>query len=358
MTLSVAFRRRFPALDLNIAFDAPAGVTALYGPSGCGKTTTINAIAGLLRPDSGRITLNGRVLFDGGVDLPAHRRRVGYVFQDARLFPHLTVAGNLDYAARFTARPAAATRDRVIAMLGLGALLDRRPAGLSGGEKQRTAIGRALLSQPDLLVLDEPLSALDPARKAEILPYLARLRDEPDGPPILYVSHAMAEIARLADHLVVMDRGRVTYAGPLADALADPDAARLIGVAEAGALLPACVAEHTDDDLTRLATPAGDLWVPQLDAPPDNMLRLRIMAHEVLLARTPPQGLSALNVLPAQVTQLSPGPDRMLVQLRAGDALLLAAITARSAAALDLRTGADCFAVLKTVAMIRAPKTG
>lgn len=353
MSLSVAFRHRFDGLSLDVAFEAPGGVTALYGPSGCGKTSTVNAVAGLLRPDQGRIALNERLLFDGATHLPPSRRRIGYVFQDARLFPHLSVARNLAYGGRFAAAPPdAATRARVIAMLGLEDLLDRRPAGLSGGERQRVAIGRALLSAPDLLIMDEPLASLDPARKAEILPYLTRLRAA-GGPPILYVSHAMGEIAALADTLVVMAEGRVVHAGPLADALADPVAAAAIGGAEAGALLPARVALHSEDELSRLDTPAGELWVPRTSAAPGTALRVRVLAHEVMLSREMPKGLSALNVLPAQVIGLSSAADRTLIQLQVGQARMLAAVTARSAAALGLCAGTACHAILKTVALIK-----
>ncbi|MFV0303336.1 MAG: molybdenum ABC transporter ATP-binding protein [Paracoccus sp. (in: a-proteobacteria)] len=353
MSLNLAFRHRFAGLALDVAFDAPGGVTALYGPSGCGKTTSVNAVAGLLTPDAGRILLNGQTLFDGTTNLPPSRRRIGYVFQDARLFPHMSVAKNLDYGARFAPEPAdAATRARVIDMLGLGALLTRRPAGLSGGERQRVAIGRALLSSPQLLIMDEPLASLDPARKAEILPYLTRLRAA-GGPPVLYVSHAMAEIAALADHLIVMAGGRVTHAGPLAEALADPDAARLIGGSEGGALLPATIAEHSADDLTRLETPAGALWLPRAPLAAGASVRLRVLAHEVMLSREQPQGLSALNVLPGRVVEVSGGSDRVLVQLQLGEARMLSAITARSAQALALSPGADCFAILKTVALIQ-----
>lgn len=353
MSLSVAFRRRFAGVTLDVAFDAPGGVTALYGPSGCGKTSSVNAVAGLLTPDEGRIVLDGQTLFDGRVNLPPNRRRIGYVFQDARLFPHMNVAKNLDYGARFAPVPVdAAMRGRVIEMLGLGDLLTRRPAGLSGGERQRVAIGRALLSSPRLLIMDEPLASLDPARKAEILPYLTRLRAA-GGPPILYVSHAMAEIAALADQLIVMAEGRVTHAGPLAEALADPHAARLIGGAEGGALLQATIAEHSADDLTRLETPAGALWLPRAPLAVGETVRLRILAHEVMLSREHPQGLSALNVLPGRVVQVSGGADRMLVQLQLGQARMLSAITARSAQSLGLVPGADCFAILKTVALIQ-----
>ncbi|MDO5631196.1 MAG: molybdenum ABC transporter ATP-binding protein [Paracoccus sp. (in: a-proteobacteria)] len=353
MSLSVAFRKAFPGLSLDVAFDAPAGVTAIYGPSGCGKTTTINAIAGLMTPDAGRITLNGRNLWADDHGLPPHQRRIGYVFQDARLFPHLSVAGNLDYPARFApAPPDAAARARVIDMLDIGALLHRRPAGLSGGERQRVAIGRALLSSPDLLILDEPLASLDPARKAEILPFLMRLR-QAKGPPILYVSHSMAEIARLADTLIVMTRGRVAYVGPLAAALSDPAAARTIGGAEGGAILPATVAGPGPDGLTRLDTPAGPILLADPPGAPGTALHLRILAHEVMLARQAPTGLSALNVLPARVTALSESGSRVLVQLAMGEARMLAEITVRSVTTLNLHPGSDCFAVIKTVALIR-----
>lgn len=353
MSLTVEFRHAFPGQTLDVGFDAPGGVTAIYGPSGCGKTSTVNAVAGLLRPDQGRIVLNGRVLFDGHVNLPPSQRRIGYVFQDARLFPHLNVAKNLTYGARFAPTPPdAATQARVIDMLGLADLLTRRPAGLSGGERQRVAIGRALLSAPNLLIMDEPLASLDPARKAEILPYLTRLRAA-GGPPILYVSHAMAEIAALADHLVVMSQGRVTHAGPLAEALADPKAATQIGGLEGGALLNGTVTDQTDDDLSLVQTPAGPLWLPRVNAAPGSALRLRIFAHEVILSRDQPEAISALNVLPARVAHLAQSPERMLVQLQIGEARLLAAVTARSARALGLTPGADCFAVIKTVGLIQ-----
>lgn len=353
MSLTVEFRHRFGGLSLDVSFDAPGGVTAIYGPSGCGKTSTVNAVAGLLRPDQGRIVLNGRVLFDDRINLPPSQRRIGYVFQDARLFPHLNVAKNLTYGARFAPQPPdAAMQARVIDMLGLGALLTRRPAGLSGGERQRVAIGRALLSTPDLLIMDEPLASLDPARKAEILPYLTRLRAA-GGPPILYVSHAMAEIAALADHLVVMAQGRVTHAGPLAEALADPDAVTQIGGLEGGALLNGTVTDQTDDDLSLVQTHAGPLWLPRVKAAPGTALRLRIFAHEVILSRDRPEAISALNVLPARVIQLVQTAERMQVQLLVGKAHILAAVTARSARALGLEPGADCFAVIKTVGLIQ-----
>lgn len=352
MSLSVAFRHRFPGLTLDVAFKAGPGVTALFGPSGCGKTTTINAIAGLVRPDAGRISLNGRVLFDDTTDLPPHRRRIGYVFQDGRLFPHLDVAGNLSYASRFAATlPDGAMRDRIVDLLGLGPLLHRRPAGLSGGEAQRVAIGRALLSAPELLVMDEPLAALDPARKGEILPYVRRLR-QMGGPPVLYVSHAMPEIAELADHMVGLRDGRVTVDAPLATALSDLRAVDALGHAHGGALLEGRIAHERRHDLTRIDTNAGPLWLGGVTQPPGATLRLRILAHEVIIATTRPRGLSALNILPATVDSLLPGAHKSLVRLRISGSFLVAAVTTRSVAALGLMPGRACYAVLKTVALI------
>lgn len=353
MSLSVAITRHLPDLALDVAFDVPGGVTAIYGPSGCGKTSTVNAVAGLLRPDTGQIVLNGRILFGPGTNLPPNRRRIGYVFQDARLFPHLTVARNLAYGARFARVPPDATAQaRIATMLGLDRLLQRHPAGLSGGEAQRVAIGRALLSSPQLLIMDEPLAALDPARKDEILPYLSRLR-QAGGPPILYVSHAMGEIARLADRLVIMRQGRVAWTGNLDTALSDPAAAALIGPGESGALLAGQVSDHTADGLTRVDTPAGRLFLPRITAPAGTPLRLRVLAHEVMLAAQEPQGLSALNILPATVSAITRTEGRIMVQLQLGQAQMLAAITARSETTLGLTPGAACFAVLKTVALIR-----
>lgn len=350
MVLSVAFRRRFPGLMLDVAFTAPPGITALFGPSGCGKTSTINAVAGLMTPDEGRITLDGRHLFDtaSGTDLPTQARRVGYVFQDARLFPHLSVAGNLKYPGRFR-RGAGRDFDRVVEMLALGPLLDRRPRNLSGGEKQRTAIGRALLSDPGILVMDEPLAALDEARKDEIMPWLERLRDEVKL-PILYVTHATSEILRLATTLVLMREGRVLHAGPLTEALADPDIGPAIGPREVGALIPARVEAIETDGMARIQTPAGGLLLPPSGLEPGTDIRLRILAHEVILAREAPQGLSALNVLPATVSRVSGG----FVQLRVADAVLLAQVTERSVKALGLVPGAPCHAIVKSAAIVRS----
>jgi len=353
MTLQVALQHRFAGFDLDVAFQAPAGVTALFGRSGSGKTTVINAVAGLLRPDRGEITADGAVLLDTArrVNLPPHRRRVGYVFQDTRLFPHLTVRQNLLYGRWFAPAGPGPDCDRIVELLGIGPLLARRPGTLSGGEKQRVAIGRAILSNPRLLALDEPLAALDENRKAEILPYLERLRDEV-ALPILYVSHAMAEVVRLANTVVLIEAGRVTASGPTATVLSDPTNAVGLGAREAGALLTAQVVAHEADGLSRLDCAAGPLFLPRVAAPVGTRLRVRILARDVLLATARPEGLSALIVLPATIRDLRPVDGAaVLVQLDAGGETLLARVTRRSVAVLGLTPGKAVFAILKSVSV-------
>jgi molybdate transport system ATP-binding protein len=348
MTLSVTLQHRFPGFALDLAFDAPPGITALFGRSGSGKTTVVNAVAGLLRPDAGRIVAAGTILFDSKINLPPHRRRLGYVFQEPRLFPHLTVRANLTYAARFAA--GSGDFDDIVTLLALAPLLSRHPAALSGGEKQRVAIGRALLSKPRLLLMDEPLSALDAPRKAEILPYIEALRDR--AIPILYVSHAVPEIARLADHVVVLDQGRILHQGPVSQVFSDPVLAPHLGLRAAGSVIQARFTAQDSDGLSRLETSAGPLWVPRIAAAPGTILRIRIAAHDVILSRARPEGLSALNILPAKVVslRLGDGPGA-LVQLQLGADLLLARITRRSAEALALHPGLDVHVILKSVAI-------
>lgn len=354
--LSVALRHRFPGFTLDAAFEASAGLTALFGHSGSGKTTIVNAVAGLLRPDAGRIAVGDTILSDsgGGIFLPPHRRGIGYVFQDARLFPHLTVRQNLLYGHWFTGRGKAAALPRTIEMLGIGPLLSRRPAALSGGERQRVALGRAILSHPRLLLMDEPLAALDQARKDEILPYLERLRDAA-GLPILYVSHAPAEIARLATTVVLLKGGRVAAAGPVAAMLSDPVTAPLFGMAETGAILTATVAGQDPDGLSRLCLGTGSLFLPRIAAPVGTQVRLQVLAQDVMIATTPPQGISALNIIPARVRDLSHAENGVIVRLDAGDQVILSRITARSARMLALTSGMPVHAVLKAVSV--APGT-
>ena len=352
MTLSVCMTHRFPGLALDICFDTPPGLTVLFGRSGSGKTTIVNAVAGLLTPDTGRIAVGTHVLVDRarGVNLPPHKRRLGYIFQEGRLFPHLTVRQNLRYGRWFSRRSDGVREDQVIEMLGLSNLLDRRPGALSGGEKQRVAIGRALLARPELILADEPLAALDEARKAEILPYFERLRDEA-GVPILYVSHAPAEVARLATSVVALQDGRVVRQGSAAEVLGDP---RVLpaGVRGAGAVLQAVVRAHHEDGLSELDAGGQSLFLPRVSKDLGEALRVRIPAQEVILSRQRPEGLSALNIIPGTVEAIREGGGPgAIVSLATPAGTVLARVTRRSAQALDLAEGVTCWAVLKTVAL-------
>ncbi|MDP5334036.1 MAG: molybdenum ABC transporter ATP-binding protein [Paracoccaceae bacterium] len=351
MTLQVSLRHRFDGFDLDVAFEAPPGVTVLFGPSGSGKSTVINAVAGLLRPDTGRIVADDWVLLDtdAGRVLPPHKRRLGYVFQEGRLFPHLSVRQNLLFGRWFAPRDARGeSLDRVVELLGLGHLLDRRPGALSGGEKQRVAIGRALLAAPRLILADEPLAALDETRKAEILPYFERLRDEV-AVPILYVSHASAEVARLATTVVALRAGKVAAVGPPGQVLGDVAA---VGARGASSILTARVVAHHADGLTQLAAGEMPLWLPRIEAAPGKMVRVRIAAQDVILASEVPRGLSALNILSGTIAEIRRGQGPgVMVTLNIGAQRLSARITRRSAEAMGLSEGQTCHAVLKSVAV-------
>jgi molybdate transport system ATP-binding protein len=353
MSLDVDITHRFGNFTLKVAFEAKAGITAIFGRSGAGKTTVINAVAGLLKPDTGRIKSEGITLFDNTTFLPPAARRLGYVFQDARLFPHLTVRENLNFGTRYAPPDAVGPAfDDVVGLLGLAPLLARRPAKLSGGEKQRVALGRALLSKPRMLLMDEPLASLDGPRKQDILPYLERLRDGPLGLPILYVSHSVDEVARLADTLVLLKDGAVAHAGPLREVMADPAAVPLLGVREAGAVIEAEVIEHAADGLTGLKISAGVLHLPGVRADLGTKVRLRVLAQDVMISLQRPEGLSAQNILPVTVKtiQIGDGPGAA-VSLRAGQDRLLARITGRAVTELGLTTGMTCFAVLKATSV-------
>ncbi len=345
--LQVRITKRLGDFTLDVDVTAPAGVTAIFGRSGSGKTSLVNAVAGLLRPDAGRIAVGDQVLFDSSTrqNLPPQKRRVGYVFQDARLFPHMNVQRNLTYGGDHDAA-------RVIDVLGLGDLLQRRPAGLSGGERQRVALGRALMSDPQILLMDEPLAALDAPRKAEILPYIERLRDEVQI-PILYVSHDMSEVARLASTLVVLEGGTVVASGPAGDVLARPDAVPLLGVRDAGSVIIAKVAGRLlDDGLTEVAFSGGRIVLPGNLGRLGQKVRLRIPAQDVILAREAPKGISALNVLPVTITAVEQGRGPgVAVGLRAGNDQLLARVTRRSAKLMELAVGQQIFAIIKATAV-------
>jgi len=274
---------------------------------------------------------------------------MGYVFQDARLFPHMDVTQNLRFGLRHA--PAGSTGpslDEVADLLGLTDLMKRRPTDLSGGEKQRVALGRALLSRPKMLLMDEPLAALDGQRKDNILPYLERLKSGAAGLPILYVSHALDEIARLADQLVILSKGKIAASGSIFDVLADPTIVPLVGVRQAGAVLQATVMEHGDDGISTLKTNAGTLELPGVAAPVGTLVRLHVLAQDVILSRTRPTGLSSVNILPVTVKSIrtGDGPGAAISLDAAGDQLL-ARVTARAVQDLDLSQGVTCFAVIK-----------
>lgn len=339
------------ALDAAFAFGDTPCVTALFGPSGAGKSTIIHAIAGLLRPQRGRIVLGNEILFDSerGIFVSARQRRVGVVFQDVRLFPHLSVRANLLYGWRRSgAQIAPETVDEVIALLGLHPLLERRPRTLSGGERSRVALARALLMNPRALLLDEPLAALDAPRKAEILPYLERVVREAKI-PMLYVSHALDEVARLADRMVVLDAGRVVAEGSLFDVTVRLD---LFTGAHPipGAILEAAIVRHdTAHGLTELAFGNTTLIVPAISRASGDKVRVRIDAGDVMLALERPNAVSANNVLPATVTAIRADGANADVQLALGSAKLIARITTRSLDRLSLRPGMPVFALIKSV---------
>ncbi len=349
----VVLRRDSFALDVNFRIEK-SGVTALFGPSGAGKTTIVNAIAGLARPHDGRIVINGRTVFDraAGVDVAVRERRVGYVFQDARLFPHMNVEQNLLFGWRRARSKASA--DEIVAifeMLGVNNLRSRSTHALSGGEKQRVAIGRALLSSPEILLLDEPMASLDLARREEILPYLERLRDARHI-PILYVSHALDEVARLADDVVVVKDGMVTDQGSVFDLLPVIDP-------EAGVVLPVTVARHRSDGLTELEFGGGHLLVRQLKTEPGARMRVRIAAADVMISLHPLTDVSANNLIAAHVAMLRPcGVGGVDVILSAGTANLVARVTESSVSRLALKEGLLVFAVVKAITVDAAVGAG
>ncbi|MFY0617624.1 molybdenum ABC transporter ATP-binding protein [Shimia sp.] len=353
MSISVQIKQDFESFNLDVAFEVPAGLTVLFGSSGSGKTSVINAVAGLSKPKQSRIVVNGEVLGDttSGVWVPPHKRGLGYVFQEGRLFPHLNVRKNLLYGNGLAReRREVVSFNQVVDILGIGALLQRRPAELSGGEKQRVAIGRALLARPKLILADEPLAALDEPRKAEILPYFEQLRDE-FSLPILYVTHSIAEVARLATTVVAMQGGKIARVGAATEVLSDPSFTPM-GVRAVGAVLEATVAQHHDDGLTELSANGVPLMLPQLPHAVGHKVRVRVAAQDVILSTESPKGLSALNIIEGTVQSVraGEGPGAIVsVDTKAGR--VLARITRRSAAALGLSEGVSCYAVVKSVSV-------
>ena len=353
--IRVHLKMQLDSFALDAAFSAPpVGVTALFGPSGSGKTTLLRCVAGLERAQ-GSLHVNGELWQDEKTFMPVHQRPLGYVFQEASLFPHLSVRANLEYGLkRIPQAERKVQLGQVVEWLGLGRLIDRRdPAQLSGGERQRVAIGRALLTSPRILLMDEPLSALDTTSKQEILPYLERLHRELKI-PVLYVSHALDEVARLADHLVLLQQGSVIASGALGETLARLDLP-IAHFDDAGAVIEASVAQQDEKyHLTRLDFAGGHLWVGKVEQPFGTGVRARVLARDVSIATQAPQGSSINNILNARIEEIrDEGPDKVIVRMQVGDAnMLLSRITRRSRDHLGLDVGMFVCAQVKSVALM------
>ena len=355
MSIEVRFRiSRSDAFTLDVDLRLPdRGVTAIFGPSGCGKTTLLRAIAGLEKPEVARFAIAGDIWQDEKTTLPAHKRPIGFVFQEASLFPHLNARANIEFGMkRIPHGQRRFSIDDAVSLLGLDNLLDRKPAQLSGGERQRVAIARALAVSPRLLLMDEPLAALDLARKQEIMPYLETLARQLDI-PILYVSHATGEVARLADQMVLLEKGRERATGPTSDIFTRLDLP-LAHSDKAAALIDATVREHDDEfALTLLDFSGGRFAISKKDLPIGHRARLRVVARDVSITLARQQDTSILNIFPATVTDISKeNASQVLVRLQVGETTLLSRITRKSAAALQLAPGREVYAQVKTVALL------
>lgn len=349
--LTLNFSQQLGDHQLELDVQIPAsGITALFGVSGAGKTSLINAISGLTQPQRGQIQLNDRLLYDAasGINLPPEKRRIGYVFQDARLFPHYRVRGNLQYGMGAAMKP---QFDALVALLGLEALLQRYPASLSGGEKQRVAIGRALLTAPDILLMDEPLASLDLPRKRELMPYLQKLAKQVDI-PLLYVSHSLEEILQLAENVLVLDNGRVKAFGPLERVWSSTAMRPWLPAAERTSVLRVQVLEqHPDYPMTALSLGDQHIWVSRVHQPVKTALRIRIASADVSLALQPPQNTSIRNILPAQVVELLELDDQVEVKLRIGISELWARISPWARDELNIRPDQWLYAQIKSVSI-------
>lgn len=354
MSLRLDLSHQQGAFDLRVVADLPHGVTGVFGPSGAGKSTLLEIVAGLRRPDQARISLDGEWLCDTTTRrwLPPHRRRIGYVFQDSRLFPHLTVSDNLDFGRRHGRAPSDdALRGNVIELLGLGALLDRRPRVLSGGERQRVAIARALLSAPRLLLLDEPCASLDWPRREELLGYLAAVCAA-SSVPMLYVSHSLAEIARLAGHLLLLENGRSSACGPVNELLGRLDLPGLSGADESGTVLTAQSSGSAGDGLSTYRHPAGELRLPGAPAAAGQTVRLLIRARDVSLVIGEPGQLSIRNRLAAVVLEVGRARAGLCeVLLDAAGDRLLTRVTAETVRELALEPGRQVTALIKSASL-------
>ena len=349
--LTLNFAQRLGEHQLEIDVTIPAtGITAIFGVSGAGKTSLINAIGGLTRPQRGRIQLNDRILFDAEqqVALPPEKRNIGYVFQDARLFPHYSVRGNLRYGLSTSMK---SQFDSLVALLGLNSLLNRFPLSLSGGEKQRVAIGRALLSAPDILLMDEPLASLDLPRKRELMPYLQTLAKQVDI-PVLYVSHSLEEILQLADNVLVLDAGKVKAFGPLERVWSSSAMRPWLPASDLTSVLRVQVLEHHPDyPMSALSLGDQHIWVSRVNLPVKSPLRIRIASADVSLTLQPAQNSSIRNVLPAQVVELIEVGDQVEVKLRIGISELWARISPWARDELNIRPQQWLYAQIKSVSV-------
>lgn len=362
-TLSVEIRRRAGDFSLDVAFEAPPGITGIIGRSGAGKTMTLQAIAGLSKPDSARIALGEEIFADTAknIHLKTEKRHIGYVFQEARLFPHLTVERNLDYGLMRRGPETPIPRNEVIDLLGLRHLLTRHPHGLSGGEAQRVAIGRALLSAPRLLLMDEPLANLDIGRRREIMPFLDALHERLRL-PVIFVSHNMEEIVRLADRVAVLEGGRVVASGGVAEVLNRLDVQNLImgdsNDDSLGTIMDARIESHDDsENLTELAGCGFRLVVQRLHQPVGASVRFRLHARDIAIATERPRNLSVQNVMDGRIDTLEDaggGQVDLSIRTLEGGTLFHALVTKRAARLLRLEVGMPVWGLIKTVAIAGA----
>jgi molybdate transport system ATP-binding protein len=354
--LAVELKKRRGTFNLDVAFRAPTpGLIALFGRSGCGKSTIVNLIAGLLTPDEGSVRLNDAALFDSArrIDVPVESRRFGYVFQDSRLFPHLDVLGNLRYGEKRA--PPVDRRiglEEIVELLGLGALLKRRPYQLSGGEKQRVALGRALLSQPRLLLLDEPLASLDQARREELLPYLESLRDRL-WIPMVYVSHQFDEVLRLATHVVLLEAGRVSTQGDLSAVSRAPALRAIVGPDSIGAVVEGEIGPVDESTgLAHLRIGSGEMSVQANGLQQGRRARVQVLARDLILAVEPPRGLSVRNILKGTIVAITPDDAQtQLIEIDLGGAIVLSRVTTEASSDLGLAIGRNLWVLVKAVSM-------
>lgn len=357
--LSVAVKKRRGAFTLDAHFELPTpGVVTLYGRSGCGKSTLVNVIAGLLHADGGRVALDDSVLLDTAlrIDIPPEKRRIGYVFQDARLFPHLSVAANLRYAAKRAHANRYVNYDAAAALLDLGSLMERRVHQLSGGERQRVAIGRALLSQPRLLLLDEPLASLDTARREEVLPYLETLRDQL-AIPMVYVSHNFDEVLRLATYIVLMDSGRTIAQGGVGEMSLNPRLRAIAGADAVGAIIDGTMLGiDPASGLARVRVGGGEIKVQVAEARTGAKLRVQLLARDLIVATQSPQYLSVRNSLAGTVTTVTNDDAHSdLVGIDIGGSEITARVTKSATQELSLEPGLPVWALVKSVSVRAHP---